>query len=528
MTKTWKKVTTFLLGLVMLGGAVGGGAFANSVGGGVELNAAEQTVTIAAADFGLGNGASVSNANVKGIIFDGAKGTHRDSFPSYWTSDSTVRMYKGNTFSITSTIGKMTSITMTFERGGSYISISSENATYSNPTITSNDAGGMESVSLSTSGTLRIESFVIVVTSEDITLDDLYVMGEEAFTTFDVLTTEDFLLDGTKSDGTEVTFEDVTAHIGHDTELRDVEWGVTKPLVTDTLIRFTSLLPNTSGEYDTCDVNITVTEPKVASIAISGDMTKKSYIPGDYWDPSGLVVTGTFDVGGTTDLTNEVEWTYYPGVPTLDIDYVIVTASYNGVNNSVTINDIVVENLVADVITSDDYSASGTSYGSLDITKSSGAHYIGQVAKHNGAIQINSNRTNRAISTDTSGGRLHSVTIDFAPDNENTVEILGNTTAYTESSSAGTPLGTLGSNGTIIVEGDYEFVRIQSTDGVVYMDSIQIVWEPTSSTVTLDSVEVVGTMNKTTYYTNEEWKADGLSVDLHYSDGDLTLRLAIP
>ncbi len=34
MTKTWKKVTAFLLGLVMLGGAVGGGAFANSVGGG--------------------------------------------------------------------------------------------------------------------------------------------------------------------------------------------------------------------------------------------------------------------------------------------------------------------------------------------------------------------------------------------------------------------------------------------------------------------------------------------------------------
>lgn len=34
MTKTWKKVTAFLLGLVMLSGAVGGGAFANSVGGG--------------------------------------------------------------------------------------------------------------------------------------------------------------------------------------------------------------------------------------------------------------------------------------------------------------------------------------------------------------------------------------------------------------------------------------------------------------------------------------------------------------
>ena len=525
MTKTWKKVTTFLLGLVMLGGAVGGGAFANSVGGGVELNAAGQTVTIAAADFGLGNGASVSNANVKGIIFDGAKGTHRDSFPSFWTSDSTVRMYKGNTFSITSTIGKMTSITMTFERGGSYISISSGNATYSNPTITSNDAGGMESVSLSITGTLRIESFVIVVTSEDITLDDLYVTGEEAFTTFDVLTTEDFLLDGTKSDGTEVTIDDVTASIGHDTEFRPVEWGVTQPLVTDTTVRFTSLLANTSGEYETYDVTINVSEPVITEIVISGDMVTKEYAVGSSWDPTGLTVTGTLSPEGTINLTNEVTWSYDPATAELGTTEVKVTATYNELVASKTITDVVVKNEVTDIITVADLGTS-TSYTNLYLKKESGAHYIGSVANNNTggyrSIQINNNEANRAISTDASGGKVRSITIDFAPHNTKTVEVLGNNTAYTASSTAGTSLGTLSANGTITVEGDYTFIRIQSTDGPVYMDSIQIVWEPTSSTVTLDSVEVVGDMNKTEYYTNEEWKADGLSVDLHYSDGEVS------
>lgn len=522
MTKTFKKVMTFLLGLTMLGGAVGGAVLANPAGGGLELKAAEETITIAAADFGLGNSDAVSNANVKGIIFDGAQGDHRDSVPSYWTSDSTVRMYKGNTFTITSTIGNMTSITMTFERGGNYISISSGNASYSNPTITSSDAGGMESVSLSITGTLRIESFEIVVTSQDITLDDLFVAGEESFTTFDVLTADDFLLDGTKSDGTEVTLDDLTVQIGHDTELRDVEWGVTKPLVTDTVIRFTSTIPNSTSGYDTFDVNITVTEPTVASIAISGDMTTKSYIPGDSWDNSGLVVTGTFDVGGTSDLTNEVQWTYSPGAPALGVEQVIVTATYGDLTNSIVINNIVVENLVADVITVADYEASGTSYGTLNFTKSSGAHYIGQAAKNNGAIQINDNNASRAISTDISGGKVHSVTIDFASSNKNTVEVLGNNTAYTASSKAGTSLGTLSTDGTITVDGDYTFIRIQSTGGAVYMDSIEVVWEPVSSTVTLDSVEVVGTMNKTEYFTNEEWKADGLSVNLHYSDGEVS------
>lgn len=524
MTKTWKKVTAFLLGLVMLGGAVGGGAFANSVGGGVELNAAEKTVTIAAADFGLGNGAAISNANVKGIIFDGAKGTHRDSSPSYWTSDSTVRMYNGNTFSITSTIGKMTSITMTFERGGSYISISSGNATYSNPTITSNDAGGMESVSLSITGTLRIESFVIVVTSEDITLDDLYVMGEEAFTTFDVLTTEDFLLDGTKSDGTEVTIEDVTASIGHDTEFRPVEWGVTKPLVTDTTVRFTSLLANTSGVYETYDVTINVTEPVVTQITISGDMVTKNYAVGSSWDSTGLTVTGTLSPEGTINLTNEVVWSYDPATAQLGTTEVKVTATYNELVVNTTVTGITVVNEVTDTITGNDV-PTGSGYNGW-LYSGNTAQYSILSNKGQKYIQIRTDGSNSGIVSTVSGGKIKSITIEWASDTAAGRElgIYASNSPYSAPSNLydGTnPITTLnkGNNETTYTfTEEYSYVGVRSQDKALYLNSITFVWQADDIT-TVEFVEVVGTMNKTEYYTNEEWKGDGLSVDLHYSDG---------
>lgn len=527
MTKTFKKVMTFLLGLTMLGGAVGGAVLANPAGGGLELKATEETITIAAADFGLGNGDAVSNANVKGIIFDGAKGTHTGSVPSYWTSDSTVRMYKGNTFTITSTIGNMTSITMTFERGGNYISISSGNASYSNPTITSSDAGGMESVSLSITDALRIESFEIVVTSQDITLDDLFVVGEESFTTFDVLTTDDFLLDGTKSDGTEVTLDDLTVQIGHDTELRDVEWGVTKPLVTDTVIRFTSTIPNSTGGYDTFDVNITVTEPTVASIAISGDMTTKSYIPGDSWDNSGLVVTGTFDVGGTTDLTNEVQWTYSPGAPALGVEQVIVTATYGNLTNSIVINNIVVENLVADTIDKSDVPqpTGDASYANWTPEGTAATYVVHSYTKQN-YIQLRAESPSGIVST-ISGGKIKSITIEWTASTAagRNLSIYASNSPYSspadlysESVNAITALNKGNNETTYEFTEEYSYVGVRSASGSLYLDSITFVWQADVVT-SLGSVEVVGTMNKTEYFTNEEWKADGLSVDLHYSDG---------
>lgn len=582
MTKTWKKVTAFLLGLVMLGGAVGGGAFANSVGGGVELDAAQgdelavlqgtgsgyatrKTTTDSHGVgwvlrtgqngyLGVNSASNHSNVSVtdvdlpvvQGAVADAAEG--QGGIYYYYTTTpvanvgSLVFSYTAaNNYTNAKAKVYVVSGTEQSAVGGTpyeLVSLSESSERQQGYSIESNSGGTHSFVFNQTQADAKYYGLVIVLSAyqrytagkiqllEGASLANLTgleaTIPEENLYTTDVLSWEDFSVVGTKSDGSEVTIDDVTASIGHDTEFRPVEWGVTQPLVTDTTVRFTSLLANTSGEYETCDVAIYVSEPVITEIVISGDMAAKEYAVGSSWDPTGLTVTGTLSPEGTINLTNEVVWSYDPATAELGTTEVKVTATYNELVANATITDVVVKNEVTDIITVADL-GTDTSYTDLDLKKESGAHYIGSVANNdnNGyrSIQINSNRANRAISTDSSGGKVCSVTIDFAPHNQNTVEVLGNNTAYTASSTAGASLGTLSADGTITVEGDYTFIRIQSTDGAVYMDSIQVTWEPTSSVVTLDSVEVVGTMNKTEYYTNEQWKADGLSVDLHYSDG---------
>ena len=497
-------------------------------GGGVELNAAEETVVFNFSEMGMSNAENLGTRTLQDVTFAYTGGG--SNAPKYYTSGAALRTYADNAFTLSTSSGLITLVEFVVTQG-SFSSIVSNTAGVTKGTNSFVITEGAPSLDFTntSSSQVRFASMTVTVVSEDITLDNLYVVGEETFTTFDMLTTEGFLLDGTKSDGTEVTFEDVTTQIGHDTELRDVEWGVTKPLVTDTLIRFTSLLPNTSGEYDTCDVNITVTEPKVASIAISGDMTKKSYIPGDYWDPSGLVVTGTFDVGGTTDLTNEVEWTYYPGVPTLNIDYVIVTASYNGVNNSATINDIVVENLVADTIDGSDVPqpSDDASYDNWTPEGTTATYVVHSYTKQD-YIQLRGDTPSGIVST-FSGGKIKSITIEWASNTADgrNLSVYASNSPYSSpadlySDSYVAQLNKGDNETTYEFVDEYSYVGVRSASGTLYLNSITFVWEPTSSTVTLDSVEVVGTMNKTTYYTNEEWKADGLSVDLHYSDGEVS------
>ena len=385
----------------------------------------------------------------------------------------------------------------------------------------------MESVSLSITGTLRIESFVIVVTSEDITLDNLYVMGEETFTIFDVLTTEDFLLDGIKSDGTEVTFEDVTAQIGHDTEFRPVEWGVTQPLVTDTTVRFTSLLANTSGEYETYDVTINVSEPAVTQITISGDMTTKNYAVGLEWDPTGLTVTGTLSPEGTIDLTNEVVWSYDPATAELGTTEVKVTATYNELVANITVTGITVVHEITDTITGNNV-PTGSGYGSWTYSGSTAQYSILSNRSQN-YIQIRTDNSNSGIVSTLSGGKIKSITIEWASNTAAGRElgIYASNSPYSAPSDlyGGTnPVTTLnkGNNETTYTFTDeYSYVGVRSEDGALYLNSITFVWQADVIT-TVESVEVVGTMNKTEYYTNEEWKADGLSVNLHYSDGEVS------
>lgn len=55
-------------------------------------------------------------------------------------------------------------------------------------------------------------------------------------------------------------------------------------------------------------------EKAVASIAISGEPTKKEYFLNEKFSPEGLTVTATYDDESTADVTADATWTFYPDV----------------------------------------------------------------------------------------------------------------------------------------------------------------------------------------------------------------------
>ena len=142
-----------------------------------------------------------------------------------------------------------------------------------------------------------------------------------------------------------------------------------------------------------------------------------------------------------------------------------------------------------DVLTASDFAATGTTYTDFSGVRKNTAVYAGQSAKNSsGAIQLRSKNSNSGIVSTTSGGKLKSVKINVSS-GSNTVQVYGKNTAYSSASdlynasNQGTRIGTTSTTGTISVNGDYEYVGIRSAEGAIYLSSIEIEWETTSSTV---------------------------------------------
>lgn len=71
----------------------------------------------------------------------------------------------------------------------------------------------------------------------------------------------------------------------------------------------------------------------LTSLAISGEPTKKAYNAGEAFDPTGLVVTGTYDDASTATITDGITWTKAPATLTIGATSCSVTATVNGVTS---------------------------------------------------------------------------------------------------------------------------------------------------------------------------------------------------
>ena len=82
------------------------------------------------------------------------------------------------------------------------------------------------------------------------------------------------------------------------------------------------------------DITLSVASTKtLKSLAISGDATKKAYNDGEEFDPTGLVVTGTYDDASTAAITDGITWTKTPATLAVGNTSCSVTATVNGVTS---------------------------------------------------------------------------------------------------------------------------------------------------------------------------------------------------
>lgn len=84
-------------------------------------------------------------------------------------------------------------------------------------------------------------------------------------------------------------------------------------------------------------------EKVLKSIAISGEATKTTYFEGETFDPTGLVVTATYEDESTELVTSRVKWTFNPETLILGTTEVNVTATYGEKTASKTVTVTVTE-----------------------------------------------------------------------------------------------------------------------------------------------------------------------------------------
>lgn len=89
-----------------------------------------------------------------------------------------------------------------------------------------------------------------------------------------------------------------------------------------------------NGQVRLTKIVVTKAQSKtLTSLAISGEPSKKTYEVGEEFDPTGLVVTGTYDDNTTAPITNGITWTKNPETMSLGNTSCTVTASVGEVNS---------------------------------------------------------------------------------------------------------------------------------------------------------------------------------------------------
>ena len=116
--------------------------------------------------------------------------------------------------------------------------------------------------------------------------------------------------------------------------MSNVSGGLIRLAFGEYSIQKNKTLPN-FGSYKNTQKDVWLEQATPAktltSLAISGEPKNKTYEVGEEFDPTGLVVTGTYDDKSTATITDGITWTKNPSTLSLSDVSCSVTATVNGV-----------------------------------------------------------------------------------------------------------------------------------------------------------------------------------------------------
>lgn len=296
--------------------------------------AAAQETNIVFSKQNLTSGAAVGDVSVDPITISFAKSSGSNA-PAYYSSGTSVRLYAKNTFTVSAKDLKITNIAFTYGSKTS-ATISADSGSISGNTWT----GNADSITftIGDSGQRHIQSMTVTCVTPS---SDPYVV-------LDNTVIENELVEGTAS-GT-ITVEDSFGG--------DIEWAEkdnNESIVLEGDNTKVDYIAEAAGAYTiqakisgTVLAECVVTVKVVESIALSGDMSNKTYYVGDAWQFDGLKLTVNYtdETNKTIDNAAELEplLTADPENAVAKTTSIDLMAEYNGVCSEIfTVTGIVVQ-----------------------------------------------------------------------------------------------------------------------------------------------------------------------------------------
>ena len=346
--------------------------------------AGEKTVTVDFSKQGYENGTEMTSPTIDDIAFSFDKGDNKNA-PKYYTTGEAVRMYGGNSMTVSASGNAIISIVLTFDSGEGTNAITTDVPTYEEPTWTG-EASSVTFTVGGTSGHRRIKTVTVKYKEGSApaaaTLTSIAVTGQktefnvgEAFTHDTAVVTATYSDNTTKDVSASATFSspDMTEAGTKEVTVTYTEGGVTKTAsyeITVSAAAASTVAAVLAGGPGTYSVEGMLVYAVSGSNAIVGDASGKMLL---YLSNHGLAV------GDIVDASN-VEVKEYNGVLELTSGTYTKKSTGNPVNHGTptSLDDATAADAVYSVFSADGFHSAQF----VSITgKQDGRYIVNQRAK---------------------------------------------------------------------------------------------------------------------------------------------------